>query len=59
MTQIEAFEAALWLSITADTQEQTQKALNLASELGFSLTDEQVKQAMAMVEKRLEAGREH
>ena len=59
MTQIEAFEAALWLSITADSPERTQKALDLASELGFNLTNEQVSQAMAMIEKRLESGREH
>jgi hypothetical protein len=59
MTQIEAFQAALWLSITADTPERTQKALDLASEIGFNLTDEQVGQAMAMIEKRLEAGHEH
>jgi hypothetical protein len=59
MTQIEAFQAALWLSITADTPEQTQKALDLAGEIGFNLTDKQVSQAMAMVEKRLESGREH
>ena len=59
MTNIEAFSAALWLSITADTPERTQKALDLASEIGFNLTDEQVSQAMAMIEKRLEVGREH
>lgn len=59
MTTIEAFEAALWLSIIAETPERTQKALDLASEIGFKLTDEQVSQAMAMIEKRLEAGYEH
>jgi hypothetical protein len=59
MTQTEAFESALWLAITADSQERTDRALALASEIGFNLTDEQVSQSMAMIEKRLEARHEH
>jgi hypothetical protein len=59
MTQIEAFEKALWLAITANSREKIDKALALASEIGFTLTDEQVGQAMAMVEKRLEVPNEH
>lgn len=59
MTQTEAFQSALWLAITADNEDRIEKALTLASEIGFSLTDEQVSQAMAMIEKRLEVRNEH
>ena len=59
MTQTEAFQSALWLAITADNEDRIEKALTLASEIGYGLTDEQVSQAMAMIEKRLEARNEH
>lgn len=59
MTHTEAFESALWLAVTATTDERTRKALLLADELASGLTETQIKTAMAMVEKRLEAGHEH
>ena len=59
MTQAEAFQSALWLAITADSQDGIDRALALASEIGFNLTDDQISQSMAMIEKRLEAHNEH
>ena len=59
MTQVEAFHSALWLAITADSRDRIDRALALASEIGFNLTDDQISQSMAMIEKRLEADNEH
>lgn len=59
MTQTEAFQSALWLAVTATTDERTRKALLLADELASGLTETQIKTAMAMVEKRLEVSHEH
>lgn len=53
MTQIEAFESALWLAITAPDDQKLQQALNLAADIGHDLTDEQIDRAKSNIEFRL------
>jgi len=59
MTQLEALEQALWLAITATDQVKTDLALDLANDLSYGITPEQVEMIKAKIEKRIGGRNEH
>jgi hypothetical protein len=54
MTQTEAFESALWLAITADSQEKSDLALQLANDIGYGMTKEEIKIVKKRIESRID-----
>ena len=50
----EAFVSGLLLAVTAPTEEQSNKVLELTESIAWHLTDEQVEQAKSDVVKRLD-----
>lgn len=50
---VEALAEALYLAVTAPTDEQSQRAVNLAAQLWDQLPEIEVKRAQRMTEKRL------
>ena len=57
----EAFELALWLAITAETEEQSRSAIDLAIEVGSKIPREQCEAIKLKVERKLaeETGHVH
>jgi hypothetical protein len=59
MTNLEALEKALWLAITATSKKKTDMALELANDLSYGITSEQIEIIKAKIEKRIGGHREH
>jgi hypothetical protein len=57
--RIQAYKAALWIAYTAETEEQSEKALDIAVETGFELEQEEKAKIMTMIENQLEDSDEH
>ena len=59
MTQIEALEKALWLAITAPTKKKSTLALEMANDLAYGISREELEVIKARIEKKVGGHNEH
>ena len=59
MTHLEALEKALWLAITAKTKKKSTLALEMANDLAYGISREELEVIKARIEKKVGGHNEH